>query len=134
MTICCHVTRQVCDIHHVTPNSVLDIGKCNSFPQVKFYIGHVILPSVSHIGHVHSKKCTDTANIERVVQFIPPHKIPYIYVTARYATQPVSKLAGRFRNRPAGFATGRPNSRQMKDNGRLRNRLAGQLQNRPTYM
>ena len=56
----------------------------------------------------------------------------YTYVTARYATQPVSKPADRFRNRPAGFETGRPDSRLLKDNGRLQNRLADRLRNRPT--
>ena len=76
-----------------------------------------------------------------------------VYVTARYATQPVSKPAGRFWNRPAGFEMGRPDSQLLKNNGRLRNRpiwlasfetgrpswpaskpadLAGQLRKRPT--
>ena len=43
----------------------------------------------------------------------------HVYVTARYATQPVSKPADGFRNRPAGFKMGRPDSRQLNDNGRL---------------
>ena len=39
---------------------------------------------------------------------------------AQFATQPISKQASPFRNHPAGFEMGQPDSRQMKDNGQLK--------------
>ena len=46
---------------------------------------------------------------------------------ALFATQPVSNLANPLRNRPVGFKMDRPNSRWLKSNGQLQNRLCGWL-------
>ena len=52
-----------------------------------------------------------------------------VYVKARFATQPVSKPAGRFQSRLASFETGWPDSELVKGNGPLRNGLGERLRN-----